>query len=1100
MYSIRLVAWFLVLAVAVRASAADTEPLPDGVTIHAITIWPEQITLRQPWDVAQVLITGQAGEGEQVDLTRIAKLVSEPTLVEVNEHAQVTPRGDGQETLRFELDGHVAEVKVSVEGLGRPHDVSYTQDVTPGLSKMGCNSGTCHGSKDGQRGFKLSLRGYDFQYDHRALTDDIGARRFNRANPEQSLMLLKASGAIAHVGGVLTRPGERHYELLKRWIAGGATLDLDAPRVAKIDLFPQNPILPRANQKQQMVVLATYTDGSVRDVTADSFVSSGNIEVAETNDRGIVLALRRGEAPILARYEGAYTATTVTIMGDRSRFAWQQPPSFNYIDDLVYSKLQRMKISPSELCADHEFVRRVYLDLTGLPPTSQQVRAFLSDATESRVKRSALVDHLIGSEAFVEHWTNKWADLLQVNRKFLGELGSAALRSWIQNAIATNMPYDQFAHQILTARGSTLDNPAAAYWKVLREPAEAMENTTHLFLAVRFNCNKCHDHPFERWTQDQYYHMSAFFAQVGRKEDPQFAGQRIGGSAVENAQPLVEVIYDASSGETVHDRTGQVSPPQFPYGDELVSQELSDAARRDRLAAWMTSADNQYFASSYANRLWGYLLGVGLIEPIDDIRAGNPPTNPELLKALTEDFVQSGFDVRHMLRTICNSRVYQHSVETNEWNDDDTINYSHALPRRLPAEVLYDAIHLASGARPNIPGVPAGLRAAQIPDSGVSLPFLDDFGRPPRESACECERSSGIVLGPIMKLINGPTVNDALADPQNQISQLVEREADDEAVVEEIFLRFLARHPTPAERQFGIETLHAARNDEQLALGRLAEYEQQLGKRFQTWLSELPRPAVWQSMQVDSATSQAGAELAVDSEARVRVTGTLAQDVYTIQGRSALTQLSGLRLQALPDPSLSQGGPGRAENGNFVVNEIELWVRTPQDAEAQRVPLRQPVADFSQSGWDVAGAIDGNLGSGWAIMPEFNKAHDATFEVAEPRELPEGTEVTVKIVHQHDDGKHNLGLFRLDVTDSPQPFGTGNLPAAIAGLAATPADQRTPEQLQGLRRHFFELDAEYQRLNAALKLAGQQARQHRLTGAQDLAWALINTPAFLFNR
>src|SRR5205809_1818513 len=340
-----------------------------------------------------------------------------------------------------------------------------------------------------------------------------------------------------------------------------------------------------------------------------------------------------------------------------------------------------------------------------------------------------------------------------------------------------------------------------------------MENSTQLFLAVRFNCNKCHDHPFERWTQDQYYRLAQYFAQVGRKEMKEFDGKKLGGSAVEGAVPLVEVIYDSGSGDVKHDRTGQVVEPSFPYavaaspaiGSPAHPLAHSPASRREALATWVASKDNQYFAKSYVNRLWGYLFGVGIIEPIDDIRAGNPPTNPELLDALTKDFISSGFDAQHILRTICKSRTYQQSVVTNKWNEDDTINYSHAMPRRLTAEALYDAIYLASGATEKLPGVPAGFRAAQLPDAGISVPFLEDFGKPVRESACECERSSGMVLGPILKLINGPTVADALADASSELSQLANSEKDDRKLIEEVFLRFLARKPTESEVKLGIE-------------------------------------------------------------------------------------------------------------------------------------------------------------------------------------------------------------------------------------------------------------------------------------------------------
>ncbi len=358
-----------------------------------------------------------------------------------------------------------------------------------------------------------------------------------------------------------------------------------------------------------------------------------------------------------------------------------------------YEKLQRVKVGPSELCTDAEFLRRVYLDLTGLPPSIEQTTAFLADSTPSREKREALVDQLIGNGEFIEHWTNKWADLLQVNRKFLGESGAASLRDWIKQSVAANKPYDQFAYEVLTASGSTADNPAAAYYKILREPDATMENTTHLFMAIRFNCNKCHDHPFERWTQDQYYNLAAYFAQVGLKEDAAFAGQKIGGSAVEGAKPLVEVVFDRGAGDMKHERTGEVAPPKFPF--DHAGSIPAEATRREQLAAWITAAENPYFARSFVNRLWGYLFGVGIIEPIDDIRAGNPPTNPMLLDALTKEFVEHQFDVRHMLRLICTSRTYQLSVKTNRWNEDDGINFAHALPRRLSAEMLYDSIHLA---------------------------------------------------------------------------------------------------------------------------------------------------------------------------------------------------------------------------------------------------------------------------------------------------------------------------------------------------------------------------------------------------------------------
>ncbi|HCK71501.1 MAG TPA: hypothetical protein DHW38_07980, partial [Planctomycetaceae bacterium] len=660
-----------------HAQEEAAEVVPAGVEVSSLSSFPEVIELNSGFEYRQLVITGHVEGGESLDLTRIATLEGKPTHVDITADGYVSSLSEGTEAVTYRYGDLTISIPVKVSGLDKVQQVSFVQDVQPVLSKMGCNAGTCHGAKDGKNGFKLSLRGYDPLYDHRALTDELSARRFNRAAPDQSLMLLKATGSTPHVGGVRTEFQSRYYNIVREWVAKGAKLDLDASRVTSIELFPKNPVLPRADMIQQIAVLATFADGTVRDVSREAFIESGNIEVVETEGSHLLRTLRRGEAAVLVRYEGNYAATTLTVMGDRTGFAWEETETYNYLDQLVYDKLETVRVLPSDVCSDEEFVRRIYLDITGLPPTTQQVLAFLDDETPSRTKREALIDQLVGSPEYIEHFTNKWADLLQVNRKFLGEQGAIAMRNWIKQAIATNTPYDEFAKSVITASGSTLQNPPASYYKILRTPEDLMENTTHLFLAVRFNCNKCHDHPFERWTQDQYYNLAAYFAQIGRKEDPLFTGQRIGGSAVEGAKPLVEVIYDTGAGEVTHNRTGETAPASFPYPHDDVA---ADGSRREQLAQWITSSENQHFASSYVNRLWGYMFGVGIIEPIDDIRAGNPPTNPRLLSALTEDFVESGFNVQHMLKTICKSRVYQHSVVSNEWNEDDEINYSHAVP------------------------------------------------------------------------------------------------------------------------------------------------------------------------------------------------------------------------------------------------------------------------------------------------------------------------------------------------------------------------------------------------------------------------------------
>lgn len=1096
--SLPLALWLAALA---RGQEATGEKIPAGLTVRATAVVPETIELGNKFEYRQLLVRGTTQDGEDVDLTRQAKITPSGDFLKVSPEGVVRPTKDGSGELVVEALGSTFKIPVKVTGVGNTPPVSFVRDVQPVLSRMGCNQGTCHGSKEGKNGFKLSLRGYDPIYDHRALTDDISARRFNRANPDQSLMLLKATGSIPHVGGVVTNVGEPYYDLVKEWISQGVKLDLDAKRVTSIEVFPQNPVVPRAGMKQQMQVKATFADGIVRDVTREAFIESGNIEVIEASKTGgVVTTLRRGEAPVLVRYEGAYTATTIICMGDRSGYQWQETPTFNYVDTNVYDKLKRMKILPSPLCTDEEFIRRVYIDLTGLPPTAEKVAAFLADARETKAKRDELVDQLVGSREYVEHWTNKWADLLQVNRKFLGEEGAMALRDWIKSNIAANRPYDQFAAELLTASGSNVENPPAAYWKIIRDPESLMENTTHLFLAVRFNCNKCHDHPFERWTQDQYYQMAAYFAQVGRKEDPEFRNQKIGGSAVEGATPLVEVIYDTGGGEVTHNRTGQVTPPKFPYAHGDVSPDT--APRREKLSHWIVSRENQYFAKSYVNRLWGYLFGSGIIEPIDDIRAGNPATNPALLDHLTKDFIEHNFDMQHMLRTICKSRTYQHSVATNKWNADDTVNYSHCIPRRLPAEVLFDAIIEATGSSPRLPGVPAGFRAAQLTDAGLSNPFLDDFGKPVRESACECERSSGVVLGPVLKLINGPTVADAIADPGSDLTKLVAAEKDDAKLIEQVFLRFLARKPTDAELKLGLESLQPPQAEIQKIQLAIAEREKTFTpEAVAKWEAELQQAAAWTPLKFEGMKSVAGATFTQKEDQSVLVGGPIAKDTYTLTATVDLAKIGSLRIEALPDESLAAKGPGRAQNGNFVLSELKLSAAPKgQDKAATEYKFSAATADFSQDSWPVANAVDGNDATGWAVSPKFGEPHTATFQLKGAIQNEGGSKLTVQLVQQYVDGQHNLGKFRILATPATNAAGGSNLPAEIAAILKVPAAERKPEQQVAELAYYRSLDAELVRLNAELKKIQDQTTNARLFGVQDLAWALINSPAFLFNR
>jgi Protein of unknown function (DUF1549)/Protein of unknown function (DUF1553)/Bacterial Ig-like domain (group 2) len=1090
----------------VTLPAAAQEKLPDGRTVAKLEAKPASITLKHAFDYTQLLLTATLDNGDVLDVTRLARL-DLPPVAKVTPAGLVRPVSDGGGAIRATVADKTLTIPVAVTGQKERYNVSFVRDVAPALSKLGCNAGTCHGSLEGKNGFKLSLRGYDPLFDHRALTDDLEGRRLNRAAPDRSLMLVKPGGAVPHVGGVVWQPGDPYYEMVKTWIAEGVKLDLNSPRVASLEIVPKDPVIPSIGARQQFAVYAKYTDGSLRDVTAESFVDSSNTEVATVDKAGLVTTVRRGEATMLARYEGAYAASTIVSMGDRSGFTWTNPPAFNHLDELVYEKLKRIKVLPSEICSDADFVRRVYIDLTGLPPEPEAVRAFLADTRSTQKKRDELVDKLVGSPEYIEHWTNKWADMLQVNRKFLGDVGAKALRDYIRKSVAENKPYDKLAYEVLTGSGSNAENPAAAYYKVLRDPDTAMENTTHLFLAIRFNCNKCHDHPFERWTQDQYYSLASYFAQVGRAEDPKYRGQKIGGSAVEGAVPLVEVISDTGGGEVKHARTGETAKSSFPFTHKDLP--TGKESRRVQLAKWVTSKENPYFARSYVNRIWSYLTGVGIIEPVDDIRAGNPATNPALLDRLTKDFLDSNFDVQKLIKTICKTRTYQLSVVMNKWNDGDDINYSHALARRLPAEVLYDAIHRVTGSPSQLPGLPPGARAAQVLDGSVDLPsgFLDLFGKPARESACECERSSTMMLGPILSLVNGPIVGEALRNPNNRLAKIAEAvKDDDKKFVEEVYLAVLNRMPTPRELDIGLRAVksgepdHAAQVIDHTAKMKVfTEYEKQVDARQPAWEKTLAAAPVWEAMPVGKVNSVGKARLVINTkENTVLATGPNPdKDTYTVTFTTKLTNITGLRLEVLPDPSLPGQGPGRGDNGNFVLHEFTVQAAPADKAtELKPVALHKAVADFSQEGWAIAGAIDNKPATGWAVLPQVGKAHSALFEVKDAIKNEKGTTFSVTFSMQFGQ-KHTIGKFRVSATSDKQPKLGDGVPENIRKLLAIPAEKRTDAQKAELRNQHRSKDAEYVRLAATVAIPPPTDK--RVTGAQDLAWALINSEAFLFN-
>ena len=678
---------------------------------------------------------------------------------------------------------------------------TFLRDVAPILNKAGCTSGPCHGAAKGKNGFKLSLRGYDPLFDYESLLYDLSGRRFNRADPGRSLMLAKPTQDVAHGGGLRFERDSRYYKTIYDWIAAGVPYgDPQKDNVAALEVEPQQMFMKAPGETAKVRVVAKYGDGLAREVTSDATVESNVPDVAAVTDSD-VKAARVGEAALLVRYQGKFVTVPVTVLNPKPGFAWKALPQHNYIDQLIDAKLQRLKIQPSPLIGDAEFLRRVSLDLTGLVPAPDQVRAFLADATPSRVKRARMVDKLIASPAFVDHWTLKLADLLQNNRKYLGEKGAYTFQEWIRQRMASNMPYDKLVREMLTSRGSSYENPAANFFRPTPGAKATMEKTTQVFMGVRMVCAQCHDHPFERWTQNQYYEMAAFFSAVGVRP-----GYEVG----------EEIVFDQRQDyEMKHPKDGRVVKPNFLVAATTASTQPvtipSDAKRREALAEWLTSPSNPFFARSTANRVWSYFFGRGIIDPVDDIRASNPPSNPALLDALTKDFVDRGFDLRHLMRTIANSRAYQTSIEGNEWNASDTQNFARAIPRRLTAEQLMDALTLATGVRPNLPDVPPDTRAEQFVDPHVGKEgFLDLFGRPSRESACECERRSDLSLPQALNLVNGKTISDAVADGNGRVARAILGGRTDREIVEELYVASLSRLPSADEAANAVKYMQSA--------------------------------------------------------------------------------------------------------------------------------------------------------------------------------------------------------------------------------------------------------------------------------------------------
>ncbi len=763
-----------VLALSLTASAQD--PV-------ALTVQPATVTLSGARDARQLVVTAKYADGSARDVTRTAVAVeASPGVVTVHEGLFLRGGRDGTTTLTLSVGAKSLVVPVTVEGLAAEKPVSFRREVVAALNVGGCNMGACHGTPSGKNGFKLSLRGFDPAADFAQLTREQFGRRADALNPDASLMLLKGLGRLPHEGGARFTATAYPTEMIRAWLGTGTKDDEPGlSPVASLEVTPGPRVLTAPAKSQQLAVVATFADGSRRDVTRLTNLSSSEPLIAEVGATGHVKFKRPGEVAILARYLETMVAVRLTYLEPRPGFVWSNPPEANFIDTLTFGKLRTMTIQPSPLSSDSDFVRRATLDSVGRLPTADETRAFLVDPSPDR--RAKLVERLLALPEFADFWALKWADVLRSSRKTMQAKGSYGFQLWLREKLLADEPLDAIVRELLTASGNTYANPPANFYRAAKDPLALAESTAQLFLGVRMQCAKCHNHPSEKWTQDDYYGLAAVFARVGRKPAD--------GATKKEAAASAEVILSLRTGEVSQPRTSKVMKPRFPLaGDQEVP---AGTDRRAAFAEWLTKPGNEFFAKSVANRVWFHLMGRGIVDPVDDFRESNPAANDELLAALATDFTKSGFKLRPLVRTILASRTYQLAAEPNESNADDAKYFSHAATKLLSAEQLLDALGDVTGVPEKFAGMPAGTRAVQLPDTDVAHPFLKTFGQPARELACECERESDGNLAQALQLINGPTINDKVKNPANRLAKLMAGPGSDRSRLDELYLTALSR-------------------------------------------------------------------------------------------------------------------------------------------------------------------------------------------------------------------------------------------------------------------------------------------------------------------
>ena len=750
----------------------------------SLAAYPPAITLTTKEDFNSIVLTATYSDDVTRDVTFESSVWLENSGIADFKDRILHPKQEGETKLIAEFQGKKVEIPVKVTAPTVPRPVSFKLDVMPVFMKAGCNTGSCHGSARGQDRFMLSLFGYDPEGDHFRITREQGTRRINLAVPEESMLVEKAIGTVPHTGGKLFSKNSKHWHTLVDWLKDGANKDPeDIAKPTNIELFPPSALLEGEGATQQLTVLAHYSDGTTRDVTPLTVFQSSNDVSAAVDEKGLVTAGSRGEAFMMARFNIFTVGVPMVVIPEDLKYQRPQLPANNYVDNHVHNKLHKLRMTPSELCSDEVFVRRLYLDITGLLPTVEESAAFLADTSAD--KRSKLIDQLLERKEFTELWVMKFAELLQIqtdDNQGMSYKATLLYFNWLKDRIANNVPMDQIVKDLLTSKGGTFKNPATNYYQVERDNLKITENVAQVFMGMRLQCAQCHNHPFDRWTQDEYYSFASFFSQVGRKRA---------------ADPRENIIYNRRSGEINHPVHKKPMPPKF-LGDDT-PEIPRNADRREVLAEWLASPKNPFFARNLANLVWAHFFGQGIIEPVDDVRVSNPPSNPELLDELSSKFTEYNYDFKKLVRDVCNSRIYQLSTKTNASNESDTRNFARSHLRRLRAEVMLDVISQATETKNKFQGLPLGAKAIQIADGRVSNYFLTTFGRAKRETVCSCEVVMEPSLSQALHLLNGDTTNNRIKQGKVVDTSLKEGKKPDQ-IIDELYLRCYSRKPREAEK------------------------------------------------------------------------------------------------------------------------------------------------------------------------------------------------------------------------------------------------------------------------------------------------------------